>query len=229
MIGLFIIAISSWIFLKFFKMDFSALGFKPTKSRIIDFGIGFTVSALICFIYFSLLIWLLEVQIELNENYYLEDFVFGFWWTFRSVLLEELLFRGALLIIAIKFLGELRACILSSIIFGIYHWFSYDVFGSLMPMLHVFIITGVGGLMFAYAYAKTRSLYLPVALHFGWNLVTITVFSEGPIGEQFLITSGGRPTGYLYIASFMYQILVLQLLTLFYLKNFRKKFSLKNS
>ena len=79
MIGLFIIAISSWIFLKFFKMDFSALGFKPTKSRIIDFGIGFTVSALICFIYFSLLIWLLDVQIELNENYYLEDFAFGFW------------------------------------------------------------------------------------------------------------------------------------------------------
>lgn len=228
MLGILIILIISWILLKLLKIDFSAFGFKPTKSRLLDFGIGFIVSATVCFIYFSWLIWLLDFNVEFNKSYYFQDFLNAMGWTLKSVLIEELLFRGALLIIAIRYLGELRACILSSIIFGIYHWFSYNVFGSFMPMLHTFVITSIGGFMFAYAFAKTRSLYLPIALHFGWNLITITVFSEGPLGEQLLISSGGSPMGYWYFASLFYQILVLPLFTFWYLKKPIEKVRLLN-
>ena len=219
MLGLLIILIISFLLLKLFKIKFSAFGFRPTKKRIIDFGVGFTAAALMCGIYFSLIISIFDYQIELNSNYDLTGFLSGSFWTLKSVLTEELLFRGALLIIAIKYLGELKAIIISSIIFGIYHWFSYNVFGSLMPMLNTFIITAMGGFMFAYAFAKTRSLYLPIALHFGWNLISICVFSEGPLGEQLLISSGGDPMGYSYFFFLFLQIVPLPLFTVWYLRN----------
>ena len=218
MLGIICILILSWIILKIFNFDFNVFGFKPSYARIKDLGIGFLVAALSCFIYFTSFILLLDYSVELNSDFQFSNFLSGAWWALKSVITEELLFRGALLVIAIKYVGEIKACLLSAIIFGIYHWFSYNVFGNLLPMLNTFIITGMGGLMFAYAYVKTRSLYLPVALHFGWNVVTITIFSEGPLGDQLLITSGGKPMGYLYFASLLYQILLLPCFTYWYLK-----------
>lgn len=218
MIGLLIIICISLVLLKVFKIDFSEFGYKPNSERLRSFVIGFSVSAIVCTVYFLLIIKSLDYNFKVNENYTVRDFLLGAWWTFRSVLTEELLFRGALLILTIKYLGKHKACLLSSIIFGVYHWFSYNVFGGLIPMIHTFLITFIGGMMFAYAFAETRSLYLPIALHFGWNLFTITIFSEGPLGDQLLITSGGNPMGYLYIVFLLYQILVLPLFTFYYLR-----------
>ncbi|MEN7341836.1 MAG: CPBP family glutamic-type intramembrane protease, partial [Pseudomonadota bacterium] len=53
-----------------------------------------------------------------------------------------------------------------------------------------FLVTGAGGWMFAFAYAKTRSLFAPTGLHLGWNLVAAVVFSSGPIGNQWLVQQG---------------------------------------
>lgn len=129
---------------------------------------------------------------------------------FSEVLYFTLRFKG---------LGIKVACIISAVAFGIYHWFSYGVFGEPMQMIYVFIITGIGGLMFAYAFALTKSLYLPIGLHLGWNLATIVIFSQGPLGEQLLIGSNGQKLGgILSVLFFLYQILVLPLITYWYLK-----------
>ena len=218
MLGLVIIIFLSIVLLKAFRINLNQLGLKPTLPRLKSFSFGFFISALVSGLYYYLIIEIFNYSIEINLSYSISDFIQGIWWTLRSVLYEEFLFRGALLIIAIKFLGKHRACLLSSIVFGVYHWFSYAVFGSFLAMLNTFLITFIGGLMFAYAYSETRSLYLPIALHFGWNLITIIIFSEGPLGDQYLISSGGEPMGYLYFAFLLYQILVLPGLTFFYLK-----------
>ena len=79
----------------------------------------------------------------------------------------------------------------SSVVFGVYHWFSYEVFGSrLVLMAYIFLVTGAGGWMFSYAFAKTKSLYAPTGLHLGWNLVSAVVFSSGPLGNQLLLQQG---------------------------------------
>lgn len=46
--------------------------------------------------------------------------------------------------------------------------------------------------MLAYAFTRTKSLYAPIGLHFGWNFVTAIVFSSAPmaIGTQLLIPQG---------------------------------------
>ena len=115
----------------------------------------------------------------------------GSFWVLRAVVLEELVFRGALLFMLIKSIGAIRACLLSSLVFGVYHWFSYEVFGErLILMVYILLVTGSGGWMFSYAFAKTRSLYAPTGLHLGWNLVAAVVFSSGPIGSQLLLQKG---------------------------------------
>lgn len=57
----------------------------------------------------------------------------------------------------------------------------------------VFLITGAMGLVLAYGYAKTLSLYVPIAIHFGWNFTQIFVFSQWPIGNGVFITTEHAP------------------------------------
>ena len=80
----------------------------------------------------------------------------GLWWNIKSVLYEELIFRGVLFYILIKKLGALKALIISSVAFGIYHWFTYEILGNVPAMIYVFFFTGVVGMLYGYGYIKTR-------------------------------------------------------------------------
>ncbi len=225
MLGVILLLLASLLLFKLKNESLDSLGLKPTTGRWLNFSIGFLMSSLVCVIYFVGLILLLEAKVDINESYTFSSFLSGAWWTLKSVLFEELVFRGALLVFAIQILGKHKACFLSASIFGIYHWFSYEVFGDASQMLTTFIVTGVGGLMFAYAFAYTKSLYLPIGLHFGWNLVTITIFSQGPLGEQLLISSTNNYIeGILSALFLLYQIIFLPVLVFFYLKIYREKY-----
>ena len=116
----------------------------------------------------------------------------GIWWNIKSVLFEELIFRGVLLYILIKKTGFSKGIIISAIVFGIYHWFSFEIIGNIPQMTLVFFITGIMGLLLAYAYGKTLSLYIPIAIHLGWNFTQGFIFSDGPIGNGIFITTNGQ-------------------------------------
>ena len=60
---------------------------------------------------------------------------------------------------------------------------------GIVPMTYVLLVTGAGGWMFAYAFAKTKSILAPIGLHFGWILISIVLFSAGPLGNQLFISS----------------------------------------
>lgn len=93
--------------------------------------------------------------------------------------------------ILISKIGINGACLVSAIAFGMYHWFSYEMFGrGVIPMTHVFLLTSAGGWMFAYTFAKTRSILAPLGLHFGWIVMSIVVFSAGPLGDSLFIVEG---------------------------------------
>lgn len=155
----------------------------------------------------------------LNPDFTVITFVSSSFWMLKSVLGEELLFRGALLYIAIKKLGLKKGCILSSVCFGIYHWFSYGIVGDFSQMIYIFILTGIGGLLFAYSFALTKSIYLPVGLHLGWNLVNVVIFSGGPLGKQMFMYSGGHQLDGLWTTIFfIYQITFLPFVTYLYLR-----------
>jgi len=192
MIGLVVVILLTWLFLKYVVNEpISVLGIAPTSQRLRELTVGITFMAIVGFINFLWQADVKEITYAVSEDYSFFDFLWGSFWVFRSVLFEELLFRGVLLFLLIKYVGIFKGCLFSAITFGVYHWFSYEVFGErIILMAYIFLVTGAGGWMFAYAYAKTKSLYLPTGLHFGWNFVTAIIFSSGPIGNQLLIQQG---------------------------------------
>ncbi|MHA6280056.1 lysostaphin resistance A-like protein [Salinimicrobium sp. CAU 1759] len=210
MLGNLLLLLLSWVLLKFSGSDLKVLGLFPTRLRSRQFFSGFLLTAVLAAVYFLGLLLVLEAKVSVNSNYSFLDFLKGSWWTIQSVLYEELLFRGALLFLALKYLGKLKGILLSATVFGIYHWFSYNVFGDLVQMIYTFILTGIGGFVFAYAYVRTKSLYLPIGLHFGWNFVTIVIFSQGIFAEdQLLISSTDNEIGtFGSIISLLYQVVL---------------------
>lgn len=224
MLGIIICVSVSWLLLKLFKTDLSVLGFRPNKKRLKELSLGFGLSAVVAIAYFLYTVKVLNAEVKPNPEYDLFSFTEGSFWTLRSVFFEELVFRGALFFIAIKLIGLRKAVILSSVVFAVYHWFSYNILGEYTSMIYIFLITGIGGAMFAYAYALTGSLYLPIGLHFGWNLMSVNIFSQGPLGDQLLLISVTENAGnFQSLIFFLIQIVVLPVLMLFYFRYLKKK------
>jgi membrane protease YdiL (CAAX protease family) len=91
---------------------------------------------------------------------------------------EELLFRGVLVRILSERFGGWVALIVSSLIFGGLHLVNPDatVWGALA-------IAATGGLLLGGAYLATGSLWLPIGIHFAWNLTESGIFGTATSGN----------------------------------------------
>src|SRR5688500_7879100 len=189
MLGIIIQLILSWIIVfAIERKHLGVLGLAPSKQRIKELGLFFLVSSICCALGFIIKIISNDQVWHLNPKLSFMLVLEGFWWNLKSVLFEELIFRGVLLYILIRRLGSAYAMVISAAAFGIYHWFSYGIIGNPEQMTYVFILTGMMGLLLAYAYNKTFSLYVPIAIHLGWNLVQNFIFSSGPIDDGIFIS-----------------------------------------
>lgn len=188
MIGIIIITITYFL-LRIEKRSLRVLGFNKPLQRTSEFVTGLFLAGIVAATQYLLIAHFSGFNWILNSELSWSQVLDSIRWNINSVLFEELLFRGYLLYKAIEWLGARKGCFLSAAAFGIYHWFSYGVIGNLVPMVYIFVMTGMFGLMLAYAFERTKSIALPIALHLGWNLVTIFVFSNGPIGKQLLVPS----------------------------------------
>lgn len=97
---------------------------------------------------------------------------------------EELLFRGAMFRIVEERWGTLVALLISAGFFGAVHGGNQGA-----TVLSSVAIAIEAGLLLALAYSATRTLWLPIGLHFGWN------FTEG--GVFTTEVSGGKIPGML--------------------------------
>lgn len=194
MVGIIIQLALSWLLIWFFeKGNLSVLGMMPTRQRLIDFTLFFFVTATLCASGFFLKMLIAKQQWQLNPHFDLYTITNGTWFNIKSVMFEELIFRGVLFYVLIKKLGATKAILISAVAFGIYHWFSHELFGNSKAMVIEFIITGAMGVVLAYGYTKTWSLYIPIAIHLGWGMVQQVVFSDGPIGQQLFVEIMPRP------------------------------------
>ena len=194
MIGILVQLAVSWLLVWVFeKGNLSVLGLMPIRKRLIDFTVFFSVTASLCASGFFLKMLIAKQQWQLNPQFALQTIANGTWFNIKSVLFEELIFRGVLFYMLTKKLGATKAIVISAIAFGIYHWFSHELFGNPQAMIMEFIITGAMGVVLAYGYVKTWSLYIPIAIHLGWGIVQQVVFSDGAIGKQLFVEIMPRP------------------------------------
>jgi len=225
MIGILVAIVISWLLLHLFeKKNILALGFLPIGKRLKQFLIGFLITGTLCVLDQYLEAFLKSSTWVLNENSTGGIILKSFWWDVKSVLTEELIFRGALLYILIQKIGSKKSILISAIAFGIYHWFSYGVLGNVMAMILVFIGTGLMGYAWAWAFSKTKSMMLPFGLHLGWNFIYNTIFSKGPLGELLLISQGGNElTDWASLLNFISGLVIVPLVVLIYVRFFVKK------
>jgi hypothetical protein len=98
---------------------------------------------------------------------------------FLAAIFEELAFRGYVLQRAAQVLGPVIAGSLSSLLFGFAH--SGNPQASLLSILNTVL---AGGLL-AIARVRSRALWMPIGLHFGWNFFLGPVFSFPVSGYTF--------------------------------------------
>ncbi|MFI6817725.1 lysostaphin resistance A-like protein [Nonomuraea sp. NPDC050328] len=84
---------------------------------------------------------------------------------------EELLFRGVVFRIMEERTGTVIALVVSMLLFGALHLVNANA-----TLWGAFTIALTGGAMLAAAYVATRSLWLPIGLHFAWNFTQAGIF-----------------------------------------------------
>ncbi|MCS7026879.1 MAG: CPBP family intramembrane metalloprotease [Bryobacteraceae bacterium] len=77
---------------------------------------------------------------------------------------EELLFRGYGFQLLLGRIGEFATILPSAVLFGLAHSNNQHV--SWLGMMN----TSLWGVLFGLAFLRSRDLWLPIGLHFGWNL-----------------------------------------------------------
>ena len=102
--------------------------------------------------------------------------LFGF--MAAAAVTEELIFRGILFRIIEERIGTWMALVLTSLLFGLSHLFNphASLWGAIA-------ITIEAGGMLAAAYAATRTLWVPIGLHFGWNFAAAGIFGTEVSGN----------------------------------------------
>lgn len=218
MIGLLIQLLISWLLVWWLeRKNLSVLGLAPTTHRLGAFVFYLVLTAFCCASGFLLRIYFGHESWELNPKLSAVLVGEGIWWNLKSVLFEELIFRGVVLYLLVQRLGTGKAILLSSIAFGIYHWFSQGAWGNPQQMVITFVLTGIMGLIYAYGYSTYQSLYVPIAIHFGWNFTQSFVFSSGSIGKGVLILKN-QPQ--VQVSLFVYWLIVLLPILSAWLLNF---------
>lgn len=103
--------------------------------------------------------------------------IFGF--MAAAAVTEEVIFRGVLFRIVEGWIGTWSSLALTGLIFGLVHLANPNA--SLWGALAIAIQAGG---MLAAAYAATRSLWLPIGLHFGWNFAQAGIFGATVSGQD---------------------------------------------
>jgi len=102
-------------------------------------------------------------------------------WFSAGAIAEELLFRGYAFQTLIQTVTFLPATLLMAIVFAMAHLQNPHV--TALSLCNVVL----SGMLFSFAYMKTRSLWLPFGVHFAWNFSQTALFG--------LPTSGMLVTG----------------------------------
>lgn len=156
--------------------EFSSKGF--LKNIVLGMLIG---TALQCMTIMVIFFWGNFQIISVNPISFL---ITPFAVAFSVAIFEEILLRGIIFRIAEEKLGSHISLLISGIIFGTVHLMNPN--STLISSLCI----GLVGVIFGASYIYSRSLWLPIGIHFSWNFV-----QSGILGA---ITSGNEKTSSLF-------------------------------
>ncbi|MCB0701700.1 MAG: CPBP family intramembrane glutamic endopeptidase [Candidatus Kapaibacterium sp.] len=199
-IGLTVISISLLAFRA--GSAFNAFGLQFDKFAIIDFLKGFiiVISMNLIFIILGLIS---GYEFRLSNDFSLLDyksFLFISSYIFLMAYLEEIIFRGIVFQTLRERFGDFIAILLLSIFFSLAHYSNPNI--SNMGLINIIL----AGIMLSVLYITTESLWLPISVHFFWNLnqqvllgsnisginFDIKIFELTAIGNEYSWFFGGQ-------------------------------------
>lgn len=110
---------------------------------------------------------------------------------FMGAFIEELIFRLIVFKLTEELLGTWIALLIQVLLFGFAHGLNDNA-----TLFSTFSVAIVGGLVYCAAYIYSRTLWLPLGFHWGWNFSQSGIFSmpnSGTPYEGWLITNISGP------------------------------------
>lgn len=161
-------------FLRIEAIPWRSIGLRfNVKQAVQGFILGGIFIALVFFIF------ILTDQVEVKQApFNLRELGIISVFLFLAALSEELMFRAYFMNMMEKHLNKFWSIILSSILFSLFHIFNPNL--SLIAMIEIF----AAGVVMAYAYAQTKSIWFVTVLHFSWNYAQ-TMLGFNVSGQDF--------------------------------------------
>ncbi len=183
--------------------NFNAFGLQIDKYAFIDFFKGLLIVVIMNLI-FILVGLLMGYEYKLHENYKTLDYITLLFFTsqiFVMAYLEEILFRGLVFQTIRERFGDIIAIVLLSIFFAFAHYNNPNI--SNMGLVNII----VAGIMLSVLYITTESLWLPISVHFFWNLNQQILLGSNVSGisfdiEIFQLTAIGNNSAWLFGGQF---------------------------
>ena len=164
------------------KYEKREVGEFSSKGLLKNIVLGLLIGTILQILTITVIYFLGNIQIiSINP---ISSIITPFAVAFSVAVFEEVLLRGIVFRIAEEKLGSHISLFLSALIFGAVHLMNPD--SSLISSLCI----GIVGYIFGAAYIYSRSLWLPIAIHFSWNFVQSGIFGA--------VTSGNEKTSSLF-------------------------------
>ncbi len=157
--------------------DLSALGINLKPKNIGFAFLGFVVGGLFIIPLVYIIAFIKGYPVVFNHAFEGSYVLNGLWLLFPTVMLEELAFRGICFKKTVEITNVWKANLVFASLFILSHWVNGSAFGDPIAMT-ILLITGLGHVLYATAFLKSKTLYFPIGIHLGGNWVNYFVFSN---------------------------------------------------
>ncbi len=173
LVGPILVLVVTYLFLKFDRKSFGAIGLRPDTSTFWRFLAGAVLGIAVMSIYIVAVIYSLGLQIRLNNGgsipYLLANalpIIILLAW------MEEVVFRSYPLVILNERIGRFAALLITCILFGLYHLvFGWGIAG--------FFSTAIWGLGFGLLALYSKGISMPTGFHAAGNFMQLALGTTG--------------------------------------------------
>ena len=160
-----------------------------TRGRIVEFAVGLAIGIGL-FSAVMAVLWALGIYHPTNWGTF-AGLGSGALFALCAAVLEEIIFRAYLFRLVSLATGTWMGLVVTSVLFGAAHAANHGA-----TLLSSTAIALEAGVLLGAAYAITGRLWMPIALHFGWNFAEGTLFGMSVSGgPQTLALSRGTLSG----------------------------------
>ncbi len=172
----------TWVCVRLRRERLSSIGFLLDGRWARELGVGavFGVASALLAV---AMIWAVGgVRLELDPARSVATLAYGAYVFLFVALFEETLFRGFVFQRLVAGAGPWVAQIALGLVFATSHWGNPDMHGATLAWASVELF--LGAVLLGLAYLRTRSLALPIGIHFGWNWAHGYVMGFGVSGFE---------------------------------------------